>query len=70
MQMLVALISLLCAIILVAISLYLPPQGEVHESVIYIFAQLLIFSATMLGVDAVIIKKGLRLPIREPTKKK
>ena len=70
MQMLLALIALLFAIILVATSLFLPPQGEVSESVIYIFAQLLIFSATLLGVDAVVIKKGLRLPIREPTKRK
>ena len=42
------------ACLLVAVNMFMPPQGEVQQSIIYIFAQLLLFSATLLGVDMVV----------------
>lgn len=55
-RFLAAILSLIFGGILVAINMFMPPPGEVNESIIYIFAQLLIFSATLLGVDAVVSK--------------
>lgn len=63
-----AALSLIFAMILVTVNMFLPPSGKVDESAIYIFAQLLLFSATLLGVDAVIEKrlKGDPPPLPPP----
>lgn len=69
MQALIALVSLLFAFIIVAVSLFMPPEGEVDSSVIYIFAQLLIFCASIFGLDAV-LKDGFKIMPRLPTVKR
>lgn len=42
------------ACVIVTINMFMPPEGAVDSSIVYIFAQLLIFSATLLGVDMVV----------------
>ena len=69
MQALIALIALVFAFAIVAISLFLPPPGEVDSSVIYIFAQLLIFCASLFGLDAM-LKDGFKILPRLPTPKR
>lgn len=57
MKNILAAVSLAAAILLASVNMFLPPVGEVDSSVLNIFAQLLIFAATLLGVDAVIINR-------------
>ena len=54
-----ATVAFVFACVLVMLNMYMPPEGEVHSSIIYIFAQLLLFSATLLGVE-VVLQKYLR----------
>lgn len=51
-----AVASLASAIALVVVGMIIPPPGIVDETIIVIFAQLLIYSATMLGVEILIAK--------------
>ena len=39
------------------IALFLPPPGEIHDSVLYVFAQILIYSGTVFGLDSYFTKK-------------
>lgn len=51
-------VMLLCAGMLLAyISLFLPPPGEIDDSVIYIFAQVLIYSGSIFGIEHYINEK-------------
>ena len=43
--------SFVIAVVLVAVNMLMPPPGKVDESIIYVFAQLLLYSATLLGVQ-------------------
>ena len=47
---------LTCGVILAFVSLLMPPPGEIHESVLYIFAQILIYAGSIFGIDAYIRK--------------
>lgn len=38
-------------LVLAFISLYMPPRGVIDSSVIYIFAQILIYAGSALGID-------------------
>lgn len=49
--------ALAAAIVLAFLNMLLPPIGEIHTSVLNITAQLLIFAATLLGVDAMILRR-------------
>ena len=51
-----AYILLLCGIIMAFIALFLPPPGEIHSSVLYIFAQILIYAGSIFGIDAYVRK--------------
>lgn len=57
MKTILASVALLFAIVLATVNMFMPPQGEIDGSVVNIFAQLLIFAATLLGVDAVVLKR-------------
>lgn len=46
-----SIISFACALILGFIALFLPPQGVIDSSVLWFTSQLLVFVATMLGVN-------------------
>ena len=39
------------------IALLLPPPGEIHDSVLYVFAQILIYSGTVFGLDCYFTEK-------------
>ena len=49
-----AIVLLACGIIMAFIALMLPPPGEIHDSVLYIFAQILIYAGSIFGIDVVI----------------
>lgn len=61
---------LTCGVLLAFVSLLMPPPGEIHESVLYIFAQILIYAGSIFGIDAY-IRKSLSptLPHREGVEK-
>lgn len=53
---LTALLLLLAGIAMAFVALLLPPTGIIHESVLYIFAQILIYAGSIFGIDAYIRK--------------
>lgn len=52
-----AILLLFSGILLAYISLFLPPPGEIHESVIYVFAQILIYAGSIFGIEHYINEK-------------
>ncbi len=52
-----AIVLLVCGIILAFVALIIPPPGEIHDSVLYIFAQILIYCGSIFGIDIYINKK-------------
>ncbi len=56
---LTALVLLLAGIVMAFIALYLPPPGEIHDSVLFIFAQILIYVGSIFGIEAYIRKSSL-----------
>ena len=53
---LTAIVMLIAGIVMAFIALFLPPPGEIHESVLFIFAQILIYAGSIFGIDAYIRK--------------
>ena len=51
-----AILLLVAGIVMAFIALFLPPPGEIHESVLYIFAQILIYCGSIFGIDAYVHK--------------
>lgn len=47
-----AIVLLGCGIIMAFIALMLPPPGEIHDSVLYIFAQILIYCGSILTLSS------------------
>ncbi|MCR5313589.1 MAG: hypothetical protein K6E54_08130 [Bacteroidaceae bacterium] len=45
-----AVIMLGAGVALAFVSLFLPPPGVIHESVLYIFAQILIYAGSVFGL--------------------
>lgn len=43
--------SLIAGFMLLFISLFLPPQGEIHSSVIYSFGEILLFVGSLMGIS-------------------
>ncbi len=54
---LTAIVLLACGIIMAFIALMLPPPGEIHDSVLYIFAQIFIYCGSIFGIDSYINHK-------------
>ncbi len=48
---------LCCGLALAFTALLLPPSGEIHESVLYLFAQILIYCGSVFGMDTYINRK-------------
>lgn len=46
-----AMLMLAGGLVLAFISLYMPPRGTIDSSVLYIFAQILIYAGSALGID-------------------
>ena len=51
---LTAIVLLVAGIVMAFIALMLPPPGEIHDSVLYIFAQILIYCGSIFGIDSYI----------------
>lgn len=43
---------LACGMIMAFVALLIPPPGEIHDSVLYLFAQILIYCGTILSVTS------------------
>ena len=56
MKIYLAAVSLVSALLFALLALLLPPLGEIDPSVNLFIAQLLLFAATMLGVDLYVEK--------------
>lgn len=54
---LTAVVLLLSGIVMAFIALFLPPPGQIHDSVLYIFAQILIYVGSIFGIGAYIRKE-------------
>ena len=54
---LTAIVLLTFGIILAFVALLMPPPGEIHDSVLYIFAQILIYCGSIFGIDCYITKR-------------
>ena len=52
-----AIVLILFGIILAFVALLMPPPGEIHDSVLFIFAQILIYCGSIFGIDCYISKK-------------
>ena len=52
-----AIVLLTCGIILAFVALLMPPPGEIHDSVLFIFAQILIYYGSIFGIDSYISQK-------------
>lgn len=50
-KMITAILSFLCSAGMGIASLCIPPEGEIHSSVLIYVAQMLLFCATLLGLD-------------------
>lgn len=50
-QSVLAFILVLFGMIVVMLALYMPPQGEIHPSVITVFGMLLVAAGAFIGVD-------------------
>ena len=51
-----AVVSFFAALVFAFLALFLPPNGEIDPTVNVFIAQLLLFTATMLGVDLYVEK--------------
>ena len=54
---LTAIVLLTFGIILAFVALLIPPPGEIHDSVLFLFAQILIYCGSIFGIDCYISKK-------------
>ena len=52
-----ALALLFSGIIMAFTALLMPPPGQIHDSVLYIFAQILIYCGSIFGIDSYITQK-------------
>ena len=53
-----AIVLILFGIFLAFVALLMPPPGEIHDSVLFIFAQILIYCGSIFGIDCYISKKS------------
>lgn len=49
-----AIVLLVAGIVMAFIALILPPPGEIHDSVLYLFAQILIYCGSIFGIESYI----------------
>lgn len=65
-QIVIAIISFLAAIIFAIAGFCVPPEGEVHESVLYLIAQFLLLTATILGFKTSPLFHGIESQEKAP----
>ena len=52
-----AIVLLLAGIILAFLGFYMPPEGEIHDSVLWLFAQCLIYAGSVFGLQLYVRQK-------------
>ena len=52
-----AIALLLAGIILAFLGFYMPPEGEIHDSVLWLFAQCLIYTGSVFGLQLYVRQK-------------
>ena len=52
-----AIVLLTFGLILAFVALLMPPPGEIHDSVLFIFAKILIYCGSIFGIDSYITQK-------------
>ena len=52
-----AVAMLIAGVAMAFTALLLPPPGEIHDSVLWIFAQILLYAGSALGIDAYVRKQ-------------
>ena len=50
-----AVLTMICAWILVFFAFFSSPEGQIHESVIYIYAQSLLYVASLFGISMFVV---------------
>ncbi len=50
-QTIMAFMLLIFGMIVVMVSLYMPPRGEIHPTVITVFGMMLVAAGTFMGID-------------------
>lgn len=55
-QNLIAIAAFIMACFFGIAGLFIPPQGEVHSSVLYLIAQFLVLASSMFGISSAITK--------------
>ena len=51
-----AIILLTAGVVMAFVALFLPPPGEISDSVLWLFAQILIYAGSIFGIEAYIQK--------------
>ncbi len=54
---LTAVAMLIAGVAMAFTALLMPPPGEIHDSVLWIFAQILLYAGSALGIDAYVRKR-------------
>ena len=54
---LTAVAMLIAGVAMAFTALLMPPLGEIHDSVLWIFAQILLYAGSALGIDAYVRKR-------------
>ena len=54
---LTAVTMLIAGVAMAFTALLMPPPGEIHDSVLWIFAQILLYAGSALGIDAYVRKR-------------
>ena len=54
---LTAVAMLIAGVAMAFTALLMPPSGEIHDSVLWIFAQILLYAGSALGIDAYVRKR-------------
>lgn len=51
LKMILAVLSFLASVVIGFIAMFIPPSGEIHSSILWFVAQMLVFCATLLGLN-------------------
>ena len=54
---LTAVAMLIAGVAMAFTALLMPPPGEIHDSVLWLFAQILLYAGSALGIDAYVRKR-------------
>ena len=59
-QIYIAVLSFVAAIVFAAAAFITPPRGQIHESMLYLIAQFLLLTTSILGVSSIVSNRQWR----------